>query len=66
MCGYYGPMGGKLRTQKLFDYICTYKGMVMCGNYCPMEGKLRTQKLLDCALIRVWLCAAITVLWAVN
>ena len=38
----------------------------MCGNYGPMGGKLRTQKLLDCALIRVWLCAVITVLWKVN
>ena len=38
----------------------------MCGYYGPMGGKLRTQKLLDYALIRVWLCAAITVLWAVN
>ena len=34
----------------------------MCGNYGPIAGKLRTQKLLDYALIRVGLCAVITVL----
>ena len=38
----------------------------MCGNYGTMGGKLKTQKLFDCALLRVRVCAVITVLRAVN
>ena len=37
----------------------------MGGNYGTMGGKLKAQKLLDCPLIRVGVCAVLTVLWAV-
>ena len=38
----------------------------MCGTNGTVGGKLKTQELHDCALIRVGVCAVISVLWVVN
>ena len=59
MCHNCGAIGRKLKTQKLLD--CAHKGKGMCDNY-GAPGHMKTQKLLDCALIRVGVCAIITVL----